>query len=128
MRHLIALLLALPGVAAQAAPPAPTPIVAIRAGVRTIDHGTMMDEEAVELMKAHKTYYVPTLMTLDSIEVDPTVPAPEKARAKQMAAFAGKSFQMVLKSGVPIGFGTDAAISLLHHTLVLGNETRSAGL
>lgn len=83
---------------------------AIRAGVRTIDHGTMMDAEAVELMKTHKTYYVPTLMTLDSIDVDPTVPDSEKARARQMAAFAGKSFQMVLKSGVPIGFGTDASV------------------
>ncbi len=83
---------------------------AIRAGVHTIDHGTMMDEEAVELLKTHHSYYVPTLFTLDAIATNPTVPESEKERARQVAKRQDRSFQMVLKSGVPIGFGTDAAV------------------
>jgi imidazolonepropionase-like amidohydrolase len=83
---------------------------AIRAGVHTIDHGTMMDDEAVALLKTHHTYYVPTLYTTDAIATDPTVPASEKARARQVAEVQGRSFQMVLGAGLPIGFGTDAAV------------------
>ena len=34
---------------------------AIKAGVRTIEHGTIMDGEVLALMKKHGTYYVPTI-------------------------------------------------------------------
>jgi imidazolonepropionase-like amidohydrolase len=83
---------------------------AIRAGVRTIDHGSMMDEEAVALMKAHHTYFVPTLYTSEAIKVTDSVPDSEKARSRQMTEVKDRSFQLALKSGVPIGFGTDAAV------------------
>ena len=71
----------------------------IRAGVRTVDHGSMMDDEAVELLRAHKAYFA-----------DRTVPASEKARSKQITEMKDKSFQLVLKAGLPIGFATDAAV------------------
>ena len=35
---------------------------AIRAGVTTVEHGTLMDDEAIELFKKHGTYYVPTII------------------------------------------------------------------
>ncbi len=43
---------------------------AIRAGVRTVDHGSDLDDEAIGLIKAsnRKTFYVPTLEVIDSIE------------------------------------------------------------
>ena len=34
---------------------------AIRAGVHSVEHGTYMDDEAMRLMKKHRTYYVPTI-------------------------------------------------------------------
>ena len=83
---------------------------AIRAGVRTIDHGSMMDAEAVELLRTHHAYFVPTLFTSEVIAVNPTVPAAEKERSRQMAEFKDRSFQMVLKAGLPIGVATDAAV------------------
>src|SRR5437660_6216981 len=83
---------------------------AIRAGVRTIDHGSMMDAEAVELLRAHHAYFVPTLYTSESIAVNPNVPAAEKERSRQIKDLKDRSFQMVLKAGLPIGFGTDAAV------------------
>src|SRR4029450_3634636 len=36
---------------------------AIRAGVRTVDHGSMLDDEAIAMLKGSSTYYVPTLYT-----------------------------------------------------------------
>jgi imidazolonepropionase-like amidohydrolase len=82
----------------------------IRAGVRTVDHGSMMDEEAVELLRSHHTYFVPTLYTSESIAVNANVPESEKERSRQIKALKDKSFQMVLKAGLPIGFATDAAV------------------
>jgi imidazolonepropionase-like amidohydrolase len=83
---------------------------AIRAGIHTIDHGSMMDDEAVALLRTHHAYFVPTLYTSESIAADPNVPEPEKARSKQITALKDRSFQLVLQSGLPIGFATDAAV------------------
>jgi imidazolonepropionase-like amidohydrolase len=83
---------------------------AIRAGVRTVDHGTMMDDEAVELLRAHHAYFVPTLYTSESIAETPNVPESEKARSVQIIEVEQRSFKLVLKSGLPIGFATDAAV------------------
>ena len=82
----------------------------IRAGIHTVDHGSMMDAEAVELLRTHHTYFVPTLYTSESIAIDPTVPASEKIRSKEVAQLKDKSFQLVLAAGLPIGFATDAAV------------------
>jgi imidazolonepropionase-like amidohydrolase len=82
----------------------------IRAGVHTVDHGSMMDDEAVELLRTHHTYFVPTLYTSESIAADPNVPEPEKVRSKEVAQVKDRSFQLVLKAGLPIGFATDAAV------------------
>jgi imidazolonepropionase-like amidohydrolase len=82
----------------------------IRAGVRTVDHGSMMDAEAVELLRTHHAYFVPTLYTSTSISENPTVPESEKARSAEITALKDASFQLVLKAGLPIGFATDAAV------------------
>jgi imidazolonepropionase-like amidohydrolase len=82
----------------------------IRAGVHTVDHGSMMDDEAVGLLRTHHAYFVPTLYTSESIAIDPTVPDAEKIRSKEVAQLKDKSFQLVLKAGLPIGFATDAAV------------------
>lgn len=82
----------------------------IRAGVHTIDHGSMMDDEAVQLLRTHHAYFVPTLYTSASIAENPNVPESEKVRSKQITALKDASFQLVLKAGLPIGFATDAAV------------------
>jgi imidazolonepropionase-like amidohydrolase len=82
----------------------------IRAGVRTVDHGSMMDDEAVELLRAHHAYFVPTLYTSESISQDANVPESEKERSLQITELKDRSFKLVLKAGLPIGFATDAAV------------------
>jgi imidazolonepropionase-like amidohydrolase len=84
---------------------------AIRAGVRTIDHGSMLDDEAVSMLKGSTaTYYVPTLYTSDVIDTSAHVPESEKERDRQIkdAQYAG--FRRALAAHLPIGMGTDAAV------------------
>jgi imidazolonepropionase-like amidohydrolase len=88
---------------------------AIRAGVRTVDHGSDLDDEAIALIKAsnRKTYYVPTLGVLDSIEqngVKNNVPESERERSRKMRAVMFAGFKRALAAKLPIGFGTDAAV------------------
>jgi imidazolonepropionase-like amidohydrolase len=83
---------------------------AIRAGVHTIDHGSMLDEEAIALLKEHHAYYVPTLYTSESISANANVPDSEKERSREIKAAKDRGFQLAVKSGIPIGFATDAAV------------------
>jgi len=84
---------------------------AIRAGVRTIDHGSILDDEAVAMLKASSTtYYVPTLYTSDVIDTSPQVPESEKERDRQIKDAQVASFRRALAAHLPIGMGTDAAV------------------
>jgi imidazolonepropionase-like amidohydrolase len=82
----------------------------IKAGVHTVDHGSMMDAEAVELLRTHHAYFVPTMYTSMVSPTNPKLPESERERSRQMIDFKEQSFRMVLKAGLPIGFGTDAAV------------------
>lgn len=86
---------------------------AIRAGVASIEHGSLIDEEGIRLAKEHGTYIVPTLYTLDFIiEEGPESGVPKyaidkaKAMAKQQREQLGKAFH----AGVKFAYGTDAAV------------------
>ena len=88
---------------------------AIRAGVRTVDHGSDLDEEAIKLIKASKgkTYYVPTLSVIDAIEQDGAknhIPESERERSRKMRDIMFAGFKRALAAKLPIGFGTDAAV------------------
>ena len=88
---------------------------AIRAGVRTVDHGSDLDDEAIALIKAsnRKTYYVPTLGVVDAIEqngVKNNIPESERERSRKMESIMFAGFKRALEAKIPIGFGTDAAV------------------
>ncbi|MET0552673.1 MAG: amidohydrolase family protein, partial [Vicinamibacteria bacterium] len=85
---------------------------AIRAGVRTIDHGSDLDDEAVALLQANPgTFYVPTLATSDVIVADgSTVRPAEQERERQIRALQDAGFRRALAAGLPIGLGTDAGV------------------
>jgi imidazolonepropionase-like amidohydrolase len=88
---------------------------AIRAGVRTVDHGSDLDEEAIALIKAsnRKTYYVPTLGVGDAIEqngVKNNIPEAERERSRKMRGIMYAGFKRALAAKLPAGFGTDAGV------------------
>jgi imidazolonepropionase-like amidohydrolase len=88
---------------------------AIRAGVRTVDHGSYLDDEAVLLLKRsnRKVFYVPTLYTYEAIDrSDPGNPIPEseRQRARDIREIGYAGFKRALAAGLPIGFGTDAQV------------------
>jgi imidazolonepropionase-like amidohydrolase len=87
---------------------------AIRAGIDSIEHGTFLDDEALDMMKQRGTFLVPTLMAVQGIQeqIDKGVYIPPAILAKAKAAIASihQTFQKALAKGVKIGLGTDAAV------------------
>lgn len=87
---------------------------AIRAGVTSIEHGSFMDDEALDMMKQHGTYYVPTLMAVQGLQeqLERGVYFPPAIEAKARAAIKAVhgTFQRAIAKGIKIGLGTDAAV------------------
>jgi imidazolonepropionase-like amidohydrolase len=87
---------------------------AIRAGIDSIEHGTFLDDEALDMMKQRGTFLVPTLMAVQGIQeqIDKGVYIPPAILAKAKTAIASihQTFQRALAKGVKIGLGTDAAV------------------
>jgi imidazolonepropionase-like amidohydrolase len=87
---------------------------AIRAGIDSIEHGTFLDDEALDMMKQRGTFLVPTLMAVQGLQekIDKGTYIPPSILAKAKAAIASirQTFQRALAKGVKIGLGTDAAV------------------
>ena len=84
---------------------------AIEAGVDSIEHGSFMKPETLNLMKRKGTFLTPTLMATEWImgKIDNYPPALQ-AKAKAAAAARSDMFRNAVKVGVRISFGTDAAV------------------
>jgi imidazolonepropionase-like amidohydrolase len=83
---------------------------AVKAGIDTIEHGTMLDEEAVDLMAKNGTFHVPTIIAGHRIVVHGTAGgiAPHVVRkGEQIGEWHRKSVRMSLEGGVKVAFGTD---------------------
>ena len=87
---------------------------AIRAGVNSIEHGTYMDEEAMNLMKKMGTYYVPTIIAGKSVADSALKPGyfPDLVTPKALAIGpkVQSTFALAYTAGVKIAFGTDAGV------------------
>jgi imidazolonepropionase-like amidohydrolase len=83
---------------------------AIRAGVRTVDHGSMLDAEAIAMLKKAPTYYVPTLYISQVVPDDPKVPESERERGRKLRERQLQSFKDALAAGLSIGLGTDVPV------------------
>ncbi len=84
-------------------------IAASNAGVASIEHGSILDEEAIDVLKVNGTYLVPTTYLVESLDLD-SLPPPIRAKAEYVLPIAVESLQMAIAYGVPIAFGTDAAV------------------
>ena len=88
---------------------------AVRAGVRSIEHGTLMDEETMNLMKERGTYYVPTIsageFVAEKAKVDGYYPEIIRPKAAKIGPQIKNTFQKAHQAGVKIAFGTDSGVS-----------------
>ncbi|MGE3269042.1 MAG: amidohydrolase family protein [Chloroflexota bacterium] len=83
---------------------------AVKAGIDTIEHGTMLDEEAVSMMAAAGTFLVPTIIAGQHIVDHGTAGgiAPHVvAKGEQIGVWHRKSVRMAHDAGVKVAFGTD---------------------
>ena len=90
--------------------------VALAAGVDSIEHGTTLDDECLELFRRSGAYYVPTLSTvngyLERIAADPNAYSPAvRAKVDWRIRITGESLRKAVPKGVKIAFGTDAGVS-----------------
>lgn len=86
---------------------------AVRAGIHSIEHGIFLDDEAIELMVAHGTYLVPTLLAVVAVvESAEAVGMPDYAlrKAKEVIDIHLESIARAHKAGVRIAMGTDAGV------------------
>src|ERR1700730_6985107 len=87
---------------------------AVRAGVNSIEHGTFLDDEALDMMKQRGTYLVPTLMAVQGLQeqLDKGIYLPPAIALKAHMAIAQirLTFEKALAKGINIGLGTDAAV------------------
>lgn len=82
---------------------------AIRAGVDSIEHGSFLKEETLQLMKDRGVFLVPTLSAGESIKKTQFPPA-IRAKADAASAAMSRTFRNAVRIGVPIAFGTDAGV------------------
>ena len=87
---------------------------AIKGGIKTIEHGSFMSDETMELMKQYNVYMVPTISAGKKVVEKAKIPGyfPEVVAKKaiEVGALVQETFGRAYKKGVPIAFGTDAAV------------------
>ena len=91
---------------------------ALCAGVHSIEHATLMDDEAAEMMIQRGVFMVPTLSALATTAACPVgcgIPESARTKARNMVKQHEKSFRAALRRGVPIALGTDAGTPFNHH-------------
>jgi imidazolonepropionase-like amidohydrolase len=91
--------------------------LALRLGVDSIEHGTLLDDAGLKLFRESGAYYVPTLSTvngyLERLEANPGAYTGEVlAKILWRIEITGRSLERAVPAGVKIAFGTDAGVSL----------------
>ena len=88
---------------------------AVRAGIRSIDHGIFLDDEAIELMRQRGTWFVPTLVAPQGVidAADAGVPLPPAVidKARSVVEVHRAAFRHAVEAGVRIAMGTDSGVT-----------------
>jgi imidazolonepropionase-like amidohydrolase len=88
---------------------------AIRAGIRSIDHGIYLDDEAIELMLERGTWLVPTLVAprgvIDAADAGASIPEASVAKAREVVEIHRESFARAVAAGVKVAMGTDSGVT-----------------
>jgi len=87
---------------------------AVRAGVRSIDHGTFLDEEGAAMMAERGTWLVPTLTAGDTTEElaeDPKLPDVIRDKLRDLGRPEQDAFRLAVDAGVKVAMGTDCPVA-----------------
>jgi imidazolonepropionase-like amidohydrolase len=88
---------------------------AVRAGIRSIDHGIYLDDEAIELMLRRGTWFVPTLVApqgvIDAVEAGISLPPAVVDKARMVVDIHRSAFRRAVEAGVRIAMGTDSGVT-----------------
>lgn len=92
--------------------------IAVKAGIATIEHGTLMDQECLDLMKEHNTWLVPTLSAGHLIAVngiEAGIPEFMVQKTELVVDSHFKSTKAAYDQGIRIAFGTDCGTPFDSH-------------
>jgi imidazolonepropionase-like amidohydrolase len=88
---------------------------AVRAGIRSIEHGVYLDDEAISMMLDEGTYLVPTLVApqgvISAAEAGAQIPENSLAKAKEVVEIHRESFRRAVEAGVKVAMGTDSGVT-----------------
>ena len=87
---------------------------AVRAGVRSVEHGTYLDDEGIELMLDRGTWLVPTLTagdTTEEIANNPQVSEAVRAKMRELGRPELEAFRRAAEAGVKVAMGTDCPVA-----------------
>lgn len=84
-------------------------LAAVKAGVASIEHGSMLTPEIVKEMKVRGTWYVPTIY-LNNLPLPPETPQWTVEKNEFLKPHVERSFKLVLESGINIALGSDAGV------------------
>ena len=88
---------------------------AIRAGIRSIDHGIYLDDEAIGMMLERGTFLVPTLVAplgvIKAAEAGAAIPEASVRKARDVVETHQDSFRRAVAAGVKVAMGTDSGVT-----------------
>ncbi|SHG67699.1 metal-dependent hydrolase family protein [Flagellimonas flava] len=87
---------------------------AVKGGIKTIEHGTLMSDATMDLMVQYNSFLVPTItagkQVTEKAKVEGFFPPVVAKKASEIGPKIQGMFQRAYKKGVPIAFGTDAGV------------------
>jgi imidazolonepropionase-like amidohydrolase len=88
---------------------------AVRAGIRSVDHGIYLDDEAIEMMLERGTWLVPTLLApqgvLDAAAGGAAIPAASLRKASEVIDIHRAAVRRAIEAGVKVAMGTDSGVT-----------------
>jgi imidazolonepropionase-like amidohydrolase len=83
---------------------------AIRAGVASVEHATLIDDEGIALAKQHGTYLDMDVYDEECIHSSPGEPSDFVAHDRDIGEAQRRNFTKAVRAGVKMAFGTDAGV------------------
>ncbi|KAI8155366.1 hypothetical protein KHU50_010221 [Colletotrichum sp. SAR 10_65] len=99
-------------------------MAALRAGVKSIEHGMYLDDEVADAMLEKGAIFVATQHIVNTVSKDPTLPPHMARKIEKLLQRAADSYALAIKRGIKIALGTDTLSSDHTKEMAHGNNAR----